>query len=72
MKKRLVSILAAAVIFLCSGCSVEDITSGISDAAQKIGKLSGFGGETVEIITEEIISVEPAAIPTSTEQSLYC
>lgn len=72
MKKRLVSLLLAAIVLICSGCSVEDITSGFSEVAEKIGSLSGFGGETVEIITEEIISIEPAAIPTDTEKSLYC
>lgn len=51
-----------------SGCSLSDVASGIDNAVKAF---PGFGGRSVEIITEEIVTVEPAAVPTDSS-ALFC
>lgn len=69
LKRKIFSlILVLALAVFPSGCSLENIASDISNT---LHGLSGIGGEAVEIITEEIVSIEPDAVPTD-GGNLYC
>lgn len=56
----------------CAGCSLSQFGKNFSEAVDSLVEISGLRAETVEIIVEETVRVEPAAIPTDTEKSLYC